>query len=34
MPTGGKGKKIDFSRYSIDVKPVGRIEEAFGLLFG
>ncbi|MEO6520737.1 MAG: DNA repair protein RadA [Mucilaginibacter sp.] len=34
MPTGGKGKKIDFSRYSIEVKPVGRIEEAFNLLFG
>jgi DNA repair protein RadA/Sms len=34
MPTGGKGKKLDLSRYSIEVKPVGRIEEAFGLLFG
>lgn len=34
MPTGGKGKKLDLSRYTIEVKPVGRIEEAFGLLFG
>jgi DNA repair protein RadA/Sms len=34
MPTGGKDKKIDLSRYSIDIKPVGRIEEAFNLLFG
>ncbi len=34
MPTGGKNTKMDFSRYNIEVKPVGRIEEAFGLLFG
>jgi DNA repair protein RadA/Sms len=34
MPTGGKSKKLDLSRYSIEIKPVGRIEEAFGLLFG
>jgi DNA repair protein RadA/Sms len=34
MPTGGKHKKLDLSRYNIEIKPVGRIEEAFGLLFG
>jgi DNA repair protein RadA/Sms len=35
MPSGGKDKKsFDLSRYSIEVKPVGRIEEAFHLLFG
>ena len=35
MPSAGKGKKrLDLSRYTIDVKPVGRIEEVFGLLFG
>lgn len=34
MPTGGKAKKLDLSRYTIEIKPVGRIEEAFGLLFG
>ena len=35
MPSGGKDKKaIDLSRYSIEVKPVSRIEEAFNLLFG
>jgi len=35
MPSGGKDKKLfDPSRYSIEVKPVGRIEEAFNLLFG
>jgi DNA repair protein RadA/Sms len=35
MPSGGKDKKgLDLSRYKIDVKPVGRIEEVFGMLFG
>jgi DNA repair protein RadA/Sms len=35
MPAGGKDKKLmDLSRYTIEVKPVGRIEEAFNLLFG
>jgi DNA repair protein RadA/Sms len=35
MPTAAKDKKrLDLSRYTIDVKPVGRIEEVFGLLFG
>ena len=35
MPSGGKDKKMmDLSRYDIEVKPVGRIEEAFNLLFG
>jgi DNA repair protein RadA/Sms len=35
MPSAAKDKKaLDFSRYKIDVKPVGRIEEVFGLLFG
>jgi DNA repair protein RadA/Sms len=35
MPAGGKDKKLmDLSRYTIEVKPVGRIEEAFSLLFG
>jgi DNA repair protein RadA/Sms len=29
-----KQKNIDFSRYDIEVKTVGRIEEVFGLLFG
>jgi DNA repair protein RadA/Sms len=32
---GGKDKKrIDLSRYKIEVKTVGNIEEVFGLLFG
>jgi DNA repair protein RadA/Sms len=35
MPTAAKDKKrLDLSRYTIDVKVVGRIEEVFGLLFG
>jgi DNA repair protein RadA/Sms len=35
MPSASKDKKrLDLSRYTIDVKPVGRIEEVFGLLFG
>jgi len=35
MPSGGKDKKrIDLSRYTIEVKTVGNIEEVFGLLFG
>jgi len=35
MPSGGKDKKrIDLSRYKIEVKTVGNIEEVFGLLFG
>ncbi|TSD64836.1 DNA repair protein RadA [Inquilinus sp. KBS0705] len=35
MPSANKDKKAwDLSRYKIDVKPVGRIEEVFGLLFG
>ncbi|TWR29960.1 DNA repair protein RadA [Mucilaginibacter pallidiroseus] len=35
MPSAGKDKtRLDLSRYTIDVKPVGRIEEVFGLLFG
>ena len=35
MPSAAKGNKaLDLSRYSIDIKPVGRIEEAFNLLFG
>ncbi|MES2265226.1 MAG: DNA repair protein RadA [Bacteroidota bacterium] len=35
MPTAAKDKKrLDLSRYTIDVKVVGRIEEVFGMLFG
>jgi DNA repair protein RadA/Sms len=35
MPTAAQDKKrIDLSRYKIDVKVVSRIEEVFGLLFG
>lgn len=35
MPSGAKDKnRLDLSRYTIDVKVVGRIEEVFGLLFG
>ncbi|RFZ81394.1 DNA repair protein RadA [Mucilaginibacter terrenus] len=35
MPSAAKDKKrLDLTRYTIDVKPVGRIEEVFGLLFG
>jgi len=35
LPSGGKDKKrIDLSRYTIEVKTVGNIEEVFGLLFG
>ena len=35
LPSGGKDKKrIDLSRYSIEVKTVANIEEVFGLLFG
>jgi DNA repair protein RadA/Sms len=35
LPSGGKDKKrIDLSRYTIQVKTVGNIEEMFGLLFG
>jgi len=35
LPSGGKDKKrIDLSRYKIEVKTVGNIEEVFGLLFG
>jgi DNA repair protein RadA/Sms len=35
MPTAAKDKnRLDLSRYTIDVKVVGRIEEVFGLLFG
>lgn len=35
MPTAAKDKKrLDLSRYTINVIPVGRIEEVFGLLFG
>ncbi|MEO6150938.1 MAG: DNA repair protein RadA [Mucilaginibacter sp.] len=34
LPKAGDKKRIDFSRYTIDVKTVGNIEEVFGLLFG
>lgn len=35
LPSGGQKKgSIDFSRYNIEVKMVGRIEEVFGILFG
>lgn len=35
LATGGKDKKrLDLSRYNIEVKTVGNIEEVFGLLFG
>src|SRR6185503_18140049 len=35
LPSGGKDKKrIDLSRYKIEVKTVGNIEEVFGSLFG
>jgi DNA repair protein RadA/Sms len=35
LPSGSQDKKrIDLSRYKIDVKVVSRIEEVFGLLFG
>jgi DNA repair protein RadA/Sms len=35
LPSGGNDKKrIDLSRYSIEVKAVSRIEEVFTLLFG
>jgi DNA repair protein RadA/Sms len=35
LSAGGKDKKrIDLSRYNIEVKTVGNIEEVFGLLFG
>ena len=35
LPSGGNDKKrIDLSRYKIEVKTVGSIEEVFGLLFG
>ncbi|GAA4325407.1 DNA repair protein RadA [Mucilaginibacter gynuensis] len=34
LPKAGNKKSIDLSRYTIDVKVVGNIEEVFGLLFG
>jgi DNA repair protein RadA/Sms len=35
IPQGGNDKKkMDLSRYKIDVKVVSNIEEVFGLLFG
>ena len=35
LPSGGKDKKrIDLSRYTIEVKTAGSIEEVFGMLFG
>jgi len=35
LPSGGQDKKrIDLSRYNIDIKVVSRIEEVFELLFG
>lgn len=34
LPKADDKKRIDLSRYSIDVKVVGNIEEVFGLLFG
>jgi len=35
LPQGGKDKKrIDLSRYAIEVRTVANIEEVFGLLFG
>ncbi|WP_183575407.1 DNA repair protein RadA [Mucilaginibacter sp. X5P1] len=35
LPSGGKDKKrIDLTRYAIEVRTVGNIEEVFGLLFG
>lgn len=35
LASGGKDKKrLDLSRYNIEVKTVGSIEEVFGLLFG
>ncbi|MBE9585015.1 DNA repair protein RadA [Mucilaginibacter sp. JRF] len=34
LPKAGDKKRIDFSRYTIDVKTVGNIEEVFSLLFG
>lgn len=34
LPKAGDKKRVDFSRYTIDVKTVGNIEEVFSLLFG
>jgi DNA repair protein RadA/Sms len=35
LPAGGKDKKqIDLSRYNIQVKTAGNIEEVFAMLFG
>ncbi|RYY33888.1 MAG: DNA repair protein RadA [Sphingobacteriaceae bacterium] len=34
LPKADDKKRIDLSRYNIDVKVVGNIEEVFGLLFG
>lgn len=34
LPQAGSGKSIDLSRYDIDIRPVGNIEEVFNLLFG
>ncbi|MCC8410551.1 DNA repair protein RadA [Mucilaginibacter sp. UR6-1] len=34
LPKAGDKKRIDFSKYTIDVKTVGNIEEVFSLLFG
>jgi DNA repair protein RadA/Sms len=34
LPSGGKDKKIDLSRYSIQVKTAGTIEEVLAMLFG
>jgi DNA repair protein RadA/Sms len=34
LPKAGDKRSLDFSRYTIDVKTVGNIEEVFGLLFG
>jgi len=34
LPQANGGKNIDLSRYNIDIKPVGSIEEVFSILFG
>lgn len=34
LPKAGDKKRLDLSRYAIEVKTVGNIEEVFGLLFG
>ncbi len=34
LPKAGDKKRLDLSRYAIEVRTVGNIEEVFGLLFG